>query len=173
MKPLNALEISRRVWIFAINFTFLLLVCILCVYTYFSIAEAEGVLLVRQANKYDQLAVRYESLSDQVDSIYMHMQLLNSDRVTNGLELQRLISNEKENLNKTMLGGVGDTSVNFVAYRNLSKRINNMLNIKDSIRLVSIDEEALRADLITCIDDNQQLKKKLKTPAPADELLSE
>jgi hypothetical protein len=101
------------------------------------------------------------------------MQLLNSDRVTNGLELQRLISNEKENLNKTMLGGVGDTSVNFVAYRNLSKRINNMLNIKDSIRLVSIDEEALRADLITCIDDNQQLKKKLKTPAPADELLSE
>mgnify|MGYP005615990411 FL=1 len=48
-----------------------------------------------------------------------------------------------------------------------------MLNVKDSIRLVSIDEEALRADLITCIDDNQQLKKKLKTPAPADELLSE
>lgn len=173
MKPLNALEISRRVWIFAINFAFLLLVCILCVYTYFSIAEAEGVLLVQQANKYDQLAIRNESLSDRVDSIYVHMQLLNSDRVTNSLELQRLISNEKENLNKTMLGGVGDTSVNFVAYKNLSKKINNMLNVKDSIRLVSIDEEALRADLITCIADNQQLKKKLKTPAPTDELLSE
>ncbi len=173
MKPLNAPEISRRTLMFAFNFAFLLLVCILCMYTYFSIAEAEGILLVREANKYDQLAVKYESLSGQVDSMYLHMELLNSDRVTNNLELQRLISNEKENLSKTMLSGVGDTTVNFTAYKNLSKKINNILNIKDSIRLVSIDEEALRADLMTCITNNQQLKKKLQAPPSADETLSQ
>ena len=39
---------------------------------------------------------------------------------------------------------------------------NNLLNIKDSIRLISIDEEALRSDLMTCIADDQQIKKKLK-----------
>ncbi|MFN8406958.1 MAG: type VI secretion system TssO [Sphingobacteriaceae bacterium] len=169
MRPLNASEINRRVGVFAINFTILFVGSLACVYTYFNVAESEGGLLVQKANKYDQLVVKYQLLSDQVESIYTHMQLLNTEKVMNGLELQRLISNEKEKLNKTMLSGVGDTAVNFIAYKNLSKKINNLLSIKDSIRLVSIDEEALRTDLISCIAEDQQLRKKQKAGTPVDE----
>lgn len=169
MRPLNASEINKKTWLFAGHFAILFIASLSCVYTYFGIAEAEGVLLVKKANQYDHLTVKYQLLSDQVESIYTHMQLLNTDRVMNSLELERLISNEKEKLNKAMLTGLGDTAVTFLAYKNLSKKINNLLSIKDSIRLVSIEEEALRMDLVSCIAEDQQLRNKQKAGTPVDE----
>ena len=97
------------------------------------------------------------------------MQLLNSDRINNSLELQRLISNEKDKLNKMMQQAGSDQAANFTVYDNLSKKLNTLLGIKDSIRLVGIDEDLLRSDLMACINDNKQFKKKLKEKIESDE----
>lgn len=169
MKPLNSSEINKAFAFFALHFTLLLAFCLLCVYTYFSTAESEGAILVKQINKYDQILAQHQQLADQTSEIYNNMRLLNSDRVSNSLELQRLISNEKEKLNKIMFSAEKDKRDNFIVYDNLSKKLNTLLSLKDSIRLVSIDEDLLRSDLMTCINDNQQFKKKLKEKSELDE----
>ena len=169
MKPLNSREINKAFIVFMVYFAVLLGVCLLCVYTYFSTAESEGIILMKQVNKYDQVFAKHQQLADQTSSIYNHMQLLNSDRINNSLELQRLISNEKDKLNKMMQQAGSDQAANFTVYDNLSKKLNTLLGIKDSIRLVGIDEDLLRSDLMACINDNKQFKKKLKEKIESDE----
>lgn len=46
-------------------------------------------------------------------------------------------------------------------YRKLVNDLNIFLRIKDSIRIVSIQESLVREDLLRCVDENKQISRKL------------
>lgn len=111
-----------------------------------------------QALEYDHIYAKELSLSNSMDSIYQYMKLMNTSPQINDKLLQSVVSTRKMNLLKYVQGM--DTK-DCRLYRQLLENLNIFLGVKDSIRLLNIQEEMVKKDLMQCIQDNWKTRRNL------------
>ena len=97
-------------------------------------------------------------LMESMDSVINYISLLNTSPKINDLLLQNVISRKKIILMERM-GMMNDKDCKL--YNKVITDLNTLLSIKDSIRMLTMQEEMVRSDLIRCVDENKQVSRKL------------
>ncbi|MFD2934966.1 type VI secretion system TssO [Spirosoma flavum] len=162
MKSLNHKEISQAFNRFMAWFASLLLVTITCVYSYVKTSSNQLSRLSQQKEAFDQIFLRDAMLTDKVDSLYNYMSLLNTDRIRDDRQMQRLITKKKEEFTK-LVTQQQKTQRYFVVYNRLFSHINEMLLMKDSLNKAMVEEGDLRDELKDClrraVEEHRQRKR--------------
>ena len=128
--------------------------------TYFfmktSSVEVENIL--DKTEEYDNIYSKQLALVTSVDSVFQYVSLLNTSPKINDLLLQSVISRKKMDLLDN-LNSMNDKDCKI--YKKVINDMNIFLRIKDSIRIVNMQEELVRSDLLRCVDENKQVVRKL------------
>ena len=111
-----------------------------------------------KAVEYDHIYAKEIEMSASVDSVYQYMKLMNTSPKINDLLLQSVISTRKMNLLRSL--GQFDMK-DCRLYSHLLNNMNLILSARDSIRILNIQEEMVRKDLMQCIQDNWKTKRNL------------
>lgn len=158
MKPKNNTEVRKAY----IRFSSYLMTCIILAVIIFACflktATVEVKRIMEKTVEYDKIYAREIELSTSVDSVFQYMKLMNTSPKINDLLLQSTVSTRKMKLLKythTM------DDKDCLLYKKLLENINLFLGIKDSIRLMNIQEEMVRKDLMQCIQDNWKTKRNM------------
>lgn len=158
MKPKNNDEVRKAY----LRFSGYLMICIMLAVVIFSCflktTTVEVKRIMEKTVEYDRIYAKEIELSGSVDSIYQYMKLMNTSPKINDLLLQSAVSNRKMNLLK-FAGAMEDADCRL--YKKLLGNINLFLGVKDSIRLMNIQEEMVRNDLMQCIQDNWKTRRNL------------
>ena len=157
MKALNNKAIRKEYFHFSGYFILTVMVTVSSLYFFMKTSSIEVKKILEKTEEYDRIYTRQLSLIQSVDSIYEYMSLLNSPKI-NDLLLQNVISKKKISLQDN-LGSMDERDC--MVYRKLVNDLNIFLRIKDSIRIVSIQESLVREDLLRCVDENKQISRKL------------
>lgn len=107
---------------------------------------------------YDRIYTREIDLATGVDSVYQYMKLMNTSPRINDVLLQSIVSTRKMDLLKSTQN---IDNADCVLYSNLLNQINTFLSIKDSIRIMKIQEDMVRQDLLQCIRDNRKTRRNM------------
>lgn len=158
MKALNNKAIRKEYFHFSGYFILTVMVTISSLYFFMKTSSIEVKKILEKTEEYDRIYTRQLSLIQSVDSIYEYMSLLNTSPKINDLLLQNVISKKKISLQDN-LGSMDERDC--MIYRKLVNDLNIFLRIKDSIRIVSIQESLVREDLLRCVDENKQISRKL------------
>ncbi len=110
--------------------------------------------------EYDLIQARQVELTEKMDTLYFYASLLNTDPTINHVLMQNTLSNRKLQFSN-VVSDVSDRD--FRLYKRLSQQMNVFLNIKDSIKVSISEEELVRTDLLRCISDNRNIKRRLST----------
>jgi len=143
-------------------FACLLLVTIACVYSYVKTSSNQLSRLSQQKDAFDQIFLRDAMLTEKVDSLYNYMSLLNTSRIRDDRQMQRLITKKKEEFTK-LVTQQQKTQRYFVVYNRLFSHINEMLLLKDSLNKAMVEESDLRDELKDClgraVEEHRQSKR--------------
>ena len=158
MKAKNHKEVTRKYLTFTIGMVtsviFFLLMCGCFIYT----TKVEHGRIMTKTIVFDQTHSNQIDIVDRVDSLYNYMALINSDARVNNMVLQSVVSNRKMQLLEYLsLMSTNDVSL----YHNLMEQMNAFLDIKEDIRILTVEEHLVRGDLQRCINDNKQVNKQL------------
>lgn len=158
MKPKNNKDVRNGY----LRFSFLLAACIAWSVLFFSCflktSTIEVKSIMTKTLDYDRIYTREIDLATGVDSVYQYMKLMNtSPRINDGL-LQSIVSTRKMDLLKSTQN---IDNADCVLYSNLLNQINTFLSIKDSIRIMKIQEDMVRQDLLQCIRDNRKTRRNM------------
>lgn len=158
MKPKNNKDVRNGY----LRFSFLLAACIAWSVLFFSCflktSTIEVKSIMTKTLDYDRIYTKEIDLATGVDSVYQYMKLLNtSPRINDGL-LQSIVSTRKMDLLKSTQN---IDNADCVLYSNLLNQINTFLSIKDSIRIMKIQEDMVRQDLLQCIRDNRKTRRNM------------
>lgn len=158
MKPKNNKDIRNGY----LRFSFLLAACIAWSVLFFSCflktSTIEVKSIMTKTLDYDRIYTKEIDLATGVDSVYQYMKLMNtSPRINDGL-LQSIVSTRKMDLLKSTQN---IDNADCVLYSNLLNQINTFLSIKDSIRIMKIQEDMVRQDLLQCIRDNRKTRRNM------------
>lgn len=158
MKPKNNKDVRNGY----LRFSFLLAACIAWSVLFFSCflktSTIEVKSIMTKTLDYDRIYTKEIDLATGVDSVYQYMKLMNtSPRINDGL-LQSIVSTRKMDLLKSTQN---IDNADCVLYSNLLNQINTFLSIKDSIRIMKIQEDMVRQDLLQCIRDNRETRRNM------------
>mgnify|MGYP002569331249 FL=1 len=158
MKPKNNKDVRNGY----LRFSFLLAACIAWSVLFFSCflktSRIEVKSIMTKTLDYDRIYTKEIDLATGVDSVYQYMKLMNtSPRINDGL-LQSIVSTRKMDLLKSTQN---IDNADCVLYSNLLNQINTFLSIKDSIRIMKIQEDMVRQDLLQCIRDNRKTRRNM------------
>ena len=157
MRAKNSKEVTRGYLLFACGLFTSIIVGIVCVLCFINTASRDVAAIEERSVEYDAVFTRQIMLTEKVDSLYNGLIMLNADERINQALVQNRISTHKMEL-INMLDQMN--SVDAILYRKLVNRINPMLQVKDSIRLLTNFEQSLKNDLRRCIQDNREATKR-------------
>lgn len=158
MKPKNSKIIQKAYYQFAGYLMICVALGVLIFYTFIETSSVEVARIMAKTEEYDRVYVQEIDLADRVDSVLYYLSLLNSGPKINDLLLQSTISNQKMNLLNYMNSM---DNKNCMIYKKVIGEINIFLSCKDSIRLLSSEEDMARNELLRCVEDNKQATRKL------------
>ena len=146
MKPKNNKDVRNGY----LRFSFLLAACIAWSVLFFSCflktSTIEVKSIMAKTLDYDRIYTKEIDLATGVDSVYQYMKLMNTSPRINDVLLQSIVSTRKMDLLKS------------------TQNIDNadtFLSIKDSIRIMKIQEDMVRQDLLQCIRDNRKTRRNM------------
>lgn len=158
MKPKNNKDVRNGY----LRFSFLLAACIAWSVLFFSCflktSTIEAKSIMAKTLDYDRIYTREIDLATGVDSVYQYMKLMNTSPRINDVLLQSIVSARKMDLLKSTQN---IDNADCVLYSNLLNQINTFLSIKDSIRIMKIQEDMVRQDLLQCIRDNRKTRRNM------------
>ena len=155
MKPKNNTEVRKAYLRFAGYLTCCIILAVTIFACFLKTSGIEVKRITEQALEYDHIYAKELSLSNSVDSVYQYMKLMNTSPQINDMLLQSVVSTRKMNLLKYVQG------MDCRLYRQLLGNINIFLGVKDSIRLLNIQEEMVKKDLMQCIQDNWKTRRNM------------
>lgn len=158
MKPRNNTEVRKAYLKFSCYLTGCVILAVAIFASFLKTSSTEVKRITEQTLKYDYVYAKELSLSNSVDSVYQYMKLMNTSPQINDVLLQSVVSVRKMNLLKYMQS-MDDKDCRL--YKQLLGNINMFLSVKDSIRLLSIQEEMVKKDLMQCIQDNWKTRRNL------------
>lgn len=155
-------ENSKEVRIAYLKFTgYLLATIVLTVFIIYFFMKASSVeveSILSKTEEYDKIYSKQLMLTASVDSVFQYVSLLNTSPKINDLLLQSVISNKKMALLDN-LNSMNDKDCRI--YKKVINDMNIFLRIKDSIRIINIQEDLVRSDLLRCVDENKQVVRRL------------
>lgn len=158
MKPKNNKDVRNGY----LRFSFLLAACIAWSVLFFSCflktSTIEVKSIMAKTLDYDRIYTKEIDLATGVDSVYQYMKLMNTSPRINDVLLQSIVSTRKMDLLKSTQN---IDNADCVLYSNLLNQINIFLSIKDSIRIMKIQEDMVRQDLLQCIRDNRKTRRNM------------
>ncbi|MSS49607.1 type VI secretion system transmembrane protein TssQ [Bacteroides vulgatus] len=158
MKPKNNKDVRNGY----LRFSFLLAACIAWSVLFFSCflktSTIEVKSIMTKTLDYDRIYTKEIDLATGVDSVYQYMKLMNTSPRINDVLLQSIVSTRKMDLLKSTQN---IDNADCVLYSNLLNQINTFLSIKDSIRIMKIQEDMVRQDLLQCIRDNRKTRRNM------------
>lgn len=158
MKPKNNKDVRNGY----LRFSFLLAACIAWSVLFFSCflktSTIEVKSIMTKTLDYDRIYTKEIDLATGVDSVYQYMKLMNTSPQINDVLLQSIVSTRKMDLLKSTQN---IDNADCVLYSNLLNQINTFLSIKDSIRIMKIQEDMVRQDLLQCIRDNRKTRRNM------------
>ena len=158
MKPKNNKDVRNGY----LRFSFLLAACIAWSVLFFSCflktSTIEVKSIMAKTLDYDRIYTKEIDLATGVDSVYQYMKLMNTSPRINDVLLQSIVSTRKMDLLKSTHN---IDNADCVLYSNLLNQINTFLSIKDSIRIMKIQEDMVRQDLLQCIRDNRKTRRNM------------
>ena len=151
MKPKNNTEVRKAY----LRFSGYLTSCIVLAVTIFAcFLKTSGT----EVKRITEQTLEYDHVYASVDSVYQYMKLMNTSPKINDVLLQSVVSTRKMNLLKDIQAmDARDCRL----YSRLLGNINIFLGVKDSIRLLNIQEEMVKKDLMQCIQDNWKTRRSL------------
>ena len=160
MKAQNNRDIKKSMGIFALYFVTLVMLSVTCVNLFLVTSKVEINKVVAKTYEYDMIQIRQVELAESMDNLYNMLLQVNSNKTSNHMQLMNLISNRKEEFSKSM---VNTSSRDYLFYQKLSAEFNTFLMVKDSIRMLSVEKQLIRNDLMQCISDNREITRKQTT----------
>ena len=158
MKPKNNSEVRKAYLKFAAYLMACVIFAVLIFACFLKTSGVEVKRITTKTQEYDRVYTREITLSNSVDSVYQYMKLMNTSPQINDVLLQGVISTKKMNI----LKNIQDMEErDCKLYRQLLGNINLFLGVKDSIRLLKIQEEMVKNDLMQCIKDNWKTRRNL------------
>lgn len=158
MKAKNDTEVRKAY----LKFSYFLMACIILAVLIFSCflktSSVEVKRIMKKAVEYDRIYAKEIEISASVDSIYQYMKLMNTSPKINDLLLQSVISTRKMNLIKSL---EQFDAKDCKLYSHILNNMNLFLNARDSIRILNIQEEMARKDLMQCIRDNWKTRRNM------------
>ncbi len=155
MQALNKAQVVKKTIQFWIIFLILVIYTHIALYFFIWSAEKQNAVFNEALNSYKHTLNKQILLNNKIDSLYMQMCYLGTDKIDNQLFLEKYIADNKNDINK-LIGK--DSAANFSVYARVTKNLNTMLFLKDSIIKVSSQEAFMKNDLLKCIEDNKKTK---------------
>lgn len=158
MKAKNSKDVARGYVLFAVTIFCAIAAGVVCVWSFFLTADREVARMEIRSRQYDATFENQISLTERVDSLYNNIALLNSGRQFNELVLKNRISTQKMSL----IGSVnGVNKSDALLYVRMTEQINSVLQVKDSIGLLTGQVNQVKGDLQRCIQDNRTASRKM------------
>lgn len=128
------------------------------VFFFMKTSSIEVKYILDKTKEYDEIYMKQLALTTSVDSIYQYTSLLNTSPKINDLLLQSIISNKKMKM-QDRLNSMD--AKDCLLFRKITNDLNRFLSIKDSIRIIAMQEELTRNDLLRCVEENKQVSRRL------------
>lgn len=152
MKPRNNKIILKTYYQFSGYLIACVALGVIIFYTFIKTSAIEITEIQEKTEKYNRAYLQEIDLTSRVDSILYYMSLLNSGPEINDQVLQQAISNQKMKLLDYMnTMDPKDCRI----YMKIAGEINIFLNSKDSLRILSLEENRLREELLRCVEDHR------------------
>ena len=158
MQAQNRKEINRAFGRFLAWFASLTILLMGCAYTFLQTGTYQIDRLTEQRQHFEEVFLMDAVLAEKVDSLYADMTLLNTARIINGRQMERVITKEKEEIAK-IVAQKQQVQGYFGVYSRLSGHVNEMLILKDSLSKAIADETIARTELTDCLTYNRRRKK--------------
>lgn len=138
MKPINAIEIRSSYTRFILNFVFLTLFSILCIYLFFVASDYEYTLLDKKVKETEQLSSRRKEINTNFDLILLRFKELAQYRDYNANEMskQSILLGDIQSANnriKELISKKTETSPSFDLYKKLNNNVGAMADLQDSL----------------------------------------
>lgn len=157
MKAKNSKEITRGYILFAAAMSLSILVGTGCIYFLVRTAGKEVAYIELRSAESDTAFTHQIALSEKTDSLFNNLILLNAEERINQIVIQNRISTQK----MQMLNILNQLNENDAAlYRRMSDRVNTVLQIKDSIRTMTVQEQLLKKELQRCMQDSRSTSRR-------------
>lgn len=156
MRPQNHKKILHGYWKFSLFLASCVAVGVITYSSYRQSCKVEVNRIIEKTEEYDRIYIQQTELSGRIDTLYQYVQLFNTNK--NDVALQSAVSKRKQEI-FTMMEDMSGRDVKL--HQKLMSQINTFLSAKDSIRLLTIQEDLLRVDLQKCMDENKQLSRKI------------
>lgn len=158
MKPLNYKEVRKGYLAFSCVMVVVITIPVLMCYSLYLTAAHEAKMIESRGRSFDRTFARQIELVDRVDSLYTYMSLLNTDPRINDVVVQGVISSKKMSL-INHLPEMDKRDV--LLYKDLLNLVNDFLTLKDSIRIVTNEEQTVRLELQRCMAADQNASRRL------------
>ena len=149
MKLLNKQAITAAYWRFLGNFLGLMAGLILLIFLFLNTLTQQVEQLSAHRMHYADVMLTQRELGQQVDSIYRHLRLLNTGLVRSDRVLEQRIVRESKDL-KQLLATRRATRGPHVVFYKISRLVNEILLVQDSIRAAELQGLGLRQELNDC-----------------------
>jgi hypothetical protein len=149
MKLQNKPAILKAYWRFVVQFILLLGSLLLIVWLFLHALTEQLQQLSAHKVRYTDVVFTQRLLGQRVDSIYHHLTLLNKSPQRINRMLEQRIVHENNELEKELDRAHLKQGPHAVFYR-ITRGVNEILQVKDSIRVVEVKSNALRQELSDC-----------------------
>lgn len=158
MQAKNRKEVTAAWLKFSLTLIITVIMAISMFYCYVHTSAVELRKIEYKTLEYDKIYGLQLETTVKVDSLVYLVQLLNTNERINDVLLQNMISNKKMGL-MSHLDKMPERDTRL--YKMLALQFNSFLNAKDSIRLLTVEEQAVKEDLIRCINNNKVAARQL------------
>jgi len=153
MKLQNKPAILTAYWRFVVQFILLLGTLLLIVWLFLHALTEQLQQLSAHKVRYTDVVFTQRLLGQRVDSIYRHLTLLNKSPQRVNRMLEQRIVHENNELEKELDQAHLKQGPQAVFYR-ISRGVNEILQVKDSIRVINLKSNTLRQELSDCQQAN-------------------
>ncbi|MBB5637646.1 ABC-type sugar transport system permease subunit [Pedobacter cryoconitis] len=167
MKPINAQELNKSYRLFILNFIFLTIFAVLCVYLFFAASRFEYQLLEKEVKQTDQLLAKRKDINTKFDMILLRFKQLSKYTSINSEEMnnQAIMLEDIQNTNfkiKEVIKKEKSAVSSFLLYKKMTDDVSQMAAIQDSLFTTRFQIDNLKTQLDNCFKTNSNAAKKIR-----------
>ncbi|MGM9476716.1 hypothetical protein ACS5PU_09805 [Pedobacter sp. GSP4] len=167
MKPVNAIEIRSAYTKFILNFVFLSLFSIFCIYLFFAASDYEYTLLDKKVKESEKLTYLRKDINTNFDLILVRFKELAQYRDYNANEIskQGILLADIQSANnriKDLVSKQATATPSFELYRKLNINVGAMADLQDSLIKSRGDIQRYKEQINDCQRVNQAAANKIR-----------
>jgi len=167
MKPINAFEIRKSYRLFLLNFLFLTVFSIGCIYLFFVASDREYTLLENKASEIEKLSGLRKQINNNFDVIALRFVELSKFKIYDVDELskQAILLGDIQDANaklKDLIAKGPKGSPSFDLYERLNNNVSAMASQTDSLSNTRFSIESYREQLNNCLRINREAANRIR-----------